>query len=139
MSMGSAPSGSTATVNPLRNPAASNAWFHQPAPSSSAFFTSSGAPGSTQYWIGFTGSLAAAATRRLVREGEDHFHFGVLRKRFRARQVERAAAAIDPIGAGAKGAAGAVNVTEQKIGGVHEHAPAALGRHCEAPEHRFRE
>ena len=48
MSIGSAPSGSTSTLKPLRNPAASNAWFHQLAPSTSAFFTSSGAPESTQ-------------------------------------------------------------------------------------------
>jgi hypothetical protein len=55
--MGSAPSGSTATLKALRKPAASNAWFHQLAPSISALRTSSGAPGSTQYSMGFTGSL----------------------------------------------------------------------------------
>ena len=58
--MGSAPSGSTATLKALRNPAASKAWFHHMAPSMSAAFTSSGAPESTQYSMGFTGSLMAA-------------------------------------------------------------------------------
>ena len=49
MSIGSAPSGSTSTLNAFLKPAASNAWFHHMAPSMSAFFTSSGAPESTQY------------------------------------------------------------------------------------------
>ena len=71
MSIGSASAGSTSTLKALRKPAASNAWFHHIAPSMSAFFTSSGAPESTQYWIGVTGSLTAAAgsffTRRCRR------------------------------------------------------------------------
>src|SRR3982751_3787202 len=59
MSMGSAPSGRTSTLKALRKPAAWNAWSHQLAPSTRALRTSSGAPGSTQYWMGLTGSLTA--------------------------------------------------------------------------------
>ena len=44
-----ASAGITSTLNALRKPAASNAWFHHIAPSISAFCTSGGAPASTQY------------------------------------------------------------------------------------------
>ena len=84
-------------------------------------------------------ATAAASAGRVVREGQRHLDLGVLRERLRARQVERAARAVDAVGARTQRAAGAGDVAQQEVGRVHEHVAAALGGDGEAPQHRLGE
>ena len=60
-------------------------------------------------------------------------------KRLRARHVERAARAIDAVGARPQRVAGAVDVAQQEVGRVDQHVAVAFGRDREAPQHRLGE
>ncbi len=83
--------------------------------------------------------VAAASAACLVHEGQRHFDFGVLRKRFRARQVEGTAGAIEPIGAGPQRVGGAGHVAQHEIGRVNQDVAARLAGDREAPQHRLGE
>ena len=87
-----------------------------------------------------SGRVAAAASAAgVVGEGQRHFDLAVLRKGFRARQVERAPRAIEAVGARPQRVAGAGDVAQQEVGGVDEHAAVALTGDGEAPDHRLGE
>jgi hypothetical protein len=75
-------------------------------------------------------------------ERERRLDLRILRKPLRPRQIERAAALVEPIAALArltKRVDGAEGVAEEEGGGVDEHARAFGGLHLEAPEHGLRE
>ena len=84
-------------------------------------------------------AAAAAPAGRFVDEGERHVDLGVLRKAFGVREVERAARAIDAVGARPERAAGVRHVAEQEIGCIDQQAAVALAGDREAPQDRFRE
>ena len=78
---------------------------------------------------------AAAPAGGFVGEGQGDFDLGVLGEGLGARQVEGAAGPVHAVVGRAERVAGAVAVAEQEIGGIHQHAAVAFGRHGEAPEH----
>src|SRR5262249_47022870 len=80
-------------------------------------------------------SASAAAARCLVGKREQHLDLGVLGKSFRPRQGKRAPRAIHSVGAGPERTAGAVDIPQQKVGGIDEHVAARFRRDGEAPQH----
>ena len=75
-------------------------------------------------------------------EGEGGLHLGVLRKRLRAGQEDRAPRRLHAIAAlplAAQPIRGMVRIPEEEVGGVDEHALSLGGLDREAPEHRPRE
>ena len=85
------------------------------------------------------GAAAAASACGVVDEGQRHFDFTVLRERLGPRQIERAARAIEAVGARPQRVAGAGHVAQQEVGRVDQHVAVGLAGHREAPQHRFGE
>ena len=86
-----------------------------------------------------TAAETAATPSILAHEGQRHFHLGVLREVHDHRQVHRAPALVQAVGARPQASREPGNVLHEEGGEVDQHAIAGLGPGLEAPQRRGRE